>query len=214
MLSLSVLWILSTFGFAIAWHMVKVYWTAKTAKPSFQHDIWIVFGQKLNANLPTPEFKKRLDAAIEWQAHKQPKLIILQGGMTHKNTVSEAQAGQTYFYNSPKLINQCNSLTQLILEDKSRNTLENLRNTREYLQREKTSLKVTLISNRYHLLRCSIIAKNMGFSTELLPAESEWTLNLMQAYKILLEAFFLNWYHTGLFVSKILKNQKMLNKVL
>ncbi len=213
MLFLSVLWMLSTLGLALVWYVAKVYQVAKTAKPAFLNDIWIVFGKQLNENQLDIEFKQRLDAAIDRLSLEKPKCIILQGGITGKNSLSEAQAGQAYLFNSFKFITLYNDATSLILEDKSKNTLENLKYTREYLQQVKLPLKVTLISNRYHLLRCSIMAKNMGFSTVCLPAEGEWSLNLTQVYKILLEAVFLNWYCTGKFVSELLNNKRILHKI-
>ena len=213
MLSLSVLWVLSTLGLVLVWYVVKVYKVAKIAKPLSQNDIWIVFGKQLNENKLDIEFKQRLNAVIDRLAIKAPKCIILQGGVTGKNSLSEAQSGQAYLFNSPKFISLYNNAPSLVIEDKSTNTLENLRNTRAYLQQEKLPLNVTLVSNRYHLLRCSIMAQNMGFSTIYLPAEKEWTLNLTQVYKVLLEAFFLNWYCTGKFVSQILNNERILNKI-
>jgi uncharacterized SAM-binding protein YcdF (DUF218 family) len=213
MLSLSVLWVFITLGFVLFWYGAKVYQVAKTAKPNVQNNIWILFGKQLKANQLDVEFKQRLNAIIDWLVTEKPKCILLQGGITGGNTFSEAQAGQAYLFNSPKFIREQSHLTALILEDNSINTLENLKHTREYLQQENLPLKVTLISNRYHLLRCSIMAENMGFSTVYLPAEKEWHLNLTQVYKVLLEAFFLNWYCTGKFVSQLLNNHRILNKI-
>lgn len=213
MLSLSVLWVLITLGLVLVWYAAKVYQVAKTANPSFQNDIWIVFGKGLNKNQLDIEFKQRLNAVIDWLSIEKPKYIILQGGITGKNTFSEAKSGQAYLFNSSKFITLYSNAISLILEDKSKNTLENIKHTREYLQQAKLPLKVTLISNRYHLLRCSVVAKNMGFSTTCLPAEKEWTLNFTQVYKILLEAVFLNWYCTGKFVSQLLNNERILHKI-
>ncbi len=213
MLSLSALWAFSTLGLVLVWYIAKIYQVAKTAKPTFQNDIWIVFGKQLNENQLDIEFKQRLNAIIDWFAMEKPKCLILQGGITGENSLSEAEAGQAYLFNSPKLITLYSSATSLILEDKSQNTLENLKHTREYLQQAKLPLNVTLISNRYHLLRCSVMAQNMGFSTTYLPAEKEWHLNLTQVYRILLEAIFLNWYCTGRFVSRLLNNERILHKI-
>ncbi len=213
MLSLSVLWVLSTLGLVLVWYVAKVYQVAKTAKPDSLNDIWILFGKQLNENQLDIEFKQRLNAVIDRLSIDNPKSIILQGGITGKNSLSEAQAGQAYLFNSSEFISLYSDATLLILEDKSKNTLENLKHTREYLQQAKLPLNVTLVSNRYHLLRCSIMAKNMGFSAVCLPAEKEWSLNLTQVYKILLEVSFLNWYCTGRFVSQLFNNERVLNKI-
>jgi len=215
-LSLSFIWVVLLLGMPLVWHFYRVYnVAAKTGAPKEAIGTWIIFGKKLQNNQLDSEYKQRITASYQALKNHYPRTLIFQGGITHNNTVSEAQAGLKYF-NSLFIEPYSHQKTSfhLLLEDKSKNTLENLRNTREYLQHRQLPLKVTLISNRYHLLRCSIIAKNMVFSTELLPAESEWNFNLIQAYKILLEALFLNWYHTGLFISKMLNSQRMLNKIL
>ncbi len=213
MLSLSVLWGLSTLGLVLVWYAAKIFQVAKINQADFQNDIWIVFGKQLTENQLDMEFKQRLNTVIDWLAIEKPSYIILQGGITGKNTQSEAQAGQAYLFNSTGFINEYHTATAVILEDTSMNTLENLKHTREYLQQAKLPLNVTLISNRYHLLRCSVMAKNMGFTTGFLPAEKEWYLNLTQVYKIFLEAFFLNWYCTGRFVGRLFNNKRMLNKI-
>jgi uncharacterized SAM-binding protein YcdF (DUF218 family) len=215
MLSLSFIWIIALLGLPLIWQFYRVYNVASTScSPKQTVDTWIIFGKKLQNNQLDSEYKRRITATYQALKNHHPRTLIFQGGITHNNTVSEAQAGLEYF-NSLFIEPYSHQKTKLrfLLEEKSKNTLENLINTREYLQREQRPLKVTLISNRYHLLRCSVIAQNMGFSTELLPAESEWKFNLIQACKIILEAFFLNWYSTGKFVSTVLNNKRMLNKI-
>jgi len=104
MLLLSVLWMLSTLGLALVWYVAKVYQVAKTAKPDSLNDIWILFGKQLNENQLDIEFKQRLNAVIDRLSIEKPKYIILQGGITGKNTLSEAQAGQAYLFNYSKFI--------------------------------------------------------------------------------------------------------------
>jgi len=215
MLSFSLIWATVLLGLPLIWQFFRAYNVAsKTALPKQATGTWIIFGKKLQHNQVDLEYKQRITAAYQALENHHPKTLIFQGGVTQKNTLSEAQAGLKYF-NS--LFTETQSLqkknVKLLLEDRSKNTLENLKQTRKLLFEQQEPLNVVLISNRYHLLRCSIIAKNLGFSTELLPAENDWTLNLRQVYKILLESIFLNWYSTGKFVSLLLNNKRMLNKI-
>ncbi len=100
----SLVWI---FIFIIAWASLVAFFN----KSSFQNDIWIVFGKQLNKNQLDIEFKQRLDAAIDRLSLEKPKCIILQGGITGKNSLSEAQAGQAYLFNSFKFITLYNDAT-------------------------------------------------------------------------------------------------------
>lgn len=213
MLFLSVLWILITLGIILIWYSKNIYQTAKTATPNHQPPVWIIFGKKLQKNQLDYDFIERLNAVIFWTAVNKPTLIILQGGVTGNNTLSEAQAAKEYLIRSNIFVTLYNHGTNLVLEDLSKNTLENLKQTRELLQQQNLPLTVTLVSNRYHLLRCETMALNMGFRITFLPAEKTFKLDLKQVYKILLEAIFINWYHTGRFISKVVKNQRMLKKI-
>ncbi|BCN93096.1 hypothetical protein THMIRHAM_08810 [Thiomicrorhabdus immobilis] len=216
MLSLSFIWAAILLGLPLIWQFYQAYKVAsKTVIPKETIGTWIIFGKKLQQNQIDLEYKQRIIAAYQALENLHPKTLIFQGGFTHTNTVSEAQAGLKYFnslFTEARLCQKKN--VNILVEDKSRNTLENLKQTRKLLLEQQVPLEVVVISNRYHLLRCSIIAKNLGFTSTFLPAETTYQLNLSQLYKLSLEALFLNWYHTGLFISKILNNQRMLNKVL
>ena len=69
------------------------------------------------------------------------------------------------------------------LESASRDTLQNLRNARASLGRRAQlrpdhesgppgPLRVTRLSSRYHLARCALFARQLGFDAELCAAES------------------------------------------
>lgn len=209
LLFLSILWGIGTLG--IAWY-VQIWRILRTSKSCFSQplvaNVWIVFGKKLQQDKIDATYRQRLDRVIENTATFSPQLVILQGGVTKRNTISEAKAGKAYLQSQIFNLN-----FQLILESSSRNTLENLKQTRNYLQTHQRALNVCLISNRYHLHRCAVIAKNLGFNVEFLPAEKHWVLNCQQLSNVLLEAFFLNWYWTGRVVSQLLKNKRMLDKI-
>ena len=59
--------------------------------------------------------------------------------------------------------------TSVHLEAQSRDTLQNLRNARELLG-EGMHRRVTLLSNRYHLARCALFARQLGYDWELCAA--------------------------------------------
>ncbi|VAW49511.1 hypothetical protein MNBD_GAMMA03-1925 [hydrothermal vent metagenome] len=212
MLFLSVLWGVCTLGFAWVFQFWRVINTSKSCviqSSLVSSSCWIVFGKQLQNNQIDDEYRQRLDRLIESAPLLQPHLVVLQGGVTQENSISEAEAGQAYLQSQQAF----NLNFKLILEASSRNTLENLKQTRYYLEAHQLDLKVCLVSNRYHLHRCAVMAENLGFEITLLPAEKSWALNYKQVSKVVLEAFLLNWYWTGRMVSQLLKNQRMLDKI-
>lgn len=214
MLSLSCLWIVLSFGTILIWYSILVYRAAHRECFKPHYSVWLVFGLQLTQNKMAVEYQNRIDAMIAMLPLVQPKIIIFQGGITGDNSETEAFVGAEYFKASLIKKNQAvPSGVQLVLEDRSKNSLENLRNTRNYLQANNLPLKVVLVTSRYHLLRCRLMAENLGFKTEFLSEEPVQAFNFKQFKKIVLEAFFINWYQTGKFISHFFKHQRMLNRI-
>lgn len=83
--------------------------------------------------------------------------VILSGGITHNNTSSEAYVMKEY------LIKNGISDKRIILEDKSIDTIENIKNCVEYI---KPNSKVVIISSNYHILRAKMICKLYGLNVK------------------------------------------------
>ena len=196
------------------WYAYRVHRVAKTAESSFQNPVWVVFGKQLKNNRLDYEYRQRLDRAFEMLKLQPPEYLVLQGGVTNRNSISESEAGRAYLDSRASESNyRFGSHYNVVLENRSRNTLENLKNSRDYLVSNQLPLKVGLITNRYHLLRCAVMAESLGFKAHYIPAENSWSLNAEQLYKIMLEAFFLNWFFTGKSVGYFLKNRRIITKI-
>jgi uncharacterized SAM-binding protein YcdF (DUF218 family) len=214
MLSLSILWILLSCGLALLWHGILVYRVASRHYPVPKHSIWLLFGLQLQQNRMALEYQQRIDVVIATLRITQPDLIVFQGGLTGNNTVTEANIGEEYF--NRVLARDHEAILarpQTVLEDRSKNSLENLRNTREYLLSKKLPLNVVLVTSGYHLRRCRLMAENLGFKTEFLLQKSVPSFSIKSFNKIILEAFLINWYQTGKFISLLFRNQRMLNRI-
>ncbi len=211
MLSLSILWIVLSCGLALLWHGILVYRVARKRYPVPKHSVWLVFGLQLTQNKMALEYQHRIDAVISALQVSQPDMVIFQGGITGNNTVTEASIGRDYFLSQSN--QEAFSHPKTILEDRSKNSLENLRNTREYLQSKALPLKVVLVTSGYHLRRCRLTAENLGFKTEFLSKKLASPFTIRSFNKIILEAFLINWYQTGMFISRLFRNQRMLNRI-
>ncbi|MDG6774327.1 YdcF family protein [Thiomicrorhabdus sp. ZW0627] len=212
MLSLSILSALLTFGFFWFWRAFQCYRIAQSAETSLPDKTsipLIVFGKQLHENRMDEDFKTRLNrvSTLQNTIHPDQKIFLL-GGITNQNTVSEAQAGaDALLAEHPELSDK------LVLEESSRNTLENLKQARIYLNEHNLPLQAGLITNRYHLNRCQVMAKGLGLDGTLIAAEDDFVADFQNLYKIFMEAFFIHWYHTGSFISRWLNNKRMLSKI-
>lgn len=208
-LLLSTVLICLTLGVSWLWMSRRTYLTAKKAPSTGDAQIpLIVFGKQLVQNQIDTDYQLRLERTLDAVRHTPNVSIILLGGTTDDNLLSESEVGQRY------LITQQPELeTHLILEKSSRNTLENLQQAKQYLLAQQYSLHVRLLSNRYHLYRCKLIATGLGLKADLIAAETEFVLSWPQSYKIIIEGFLNHWYHTGAFISRLFNNQRMLSKI-
>lgn len=200
-LMVSILVLLGSAGFFFALILVRILYQAKTSScSSFAPDsVCLVFGKQLVGNQPDREYIARLDRLIDCGSHR----AILMGGQTPGNKLSEALAGLKYL--QAKGI----ELHSVRLEQDSRSTLENLRNSRQLIQNR----TAVIISNRYHLSRCSILAKSFAIQHELCAAEADFPLNAETFVKCLIEAFYIHWFYSGKYWAKLTGNRRMLNKI-
>jgi len=172
----------------------------------------LALGKRLEEGRISHDFRLRLDKAISLHSESENATIIVVGGKRGGDRLTEAQAGRDY------LLDKGIAPASVILEDKSRHTLENLRETRNILEKMTSTgsdpiCPVALVSNRYHLARCGMIADGLGIRHVLCPAESSLLLGVSTVLNLLMEAFFVHWYKVGDFFSTLTNNQRMLGRI-
>jgi len=182
--------------------LFKVVRQAVTAGISADGDgIYLVFGKKLVGGSVDEDYCRRLDRLLRLPY----QTTILLGGDTG-GPMSEAQAGREY------LERRGFALSHLHLEEKSKNTLENLKNARRMIALWQGRL-VIIVSNRYHLLRCGVLADSLGFSYRLCASEGRFRCDVATVKKCLNEAFFLHWFYTGKYWARLTRNRRMLDRI-
>ncbi len=115
-------------------------------------DAIVVLGASQWKGVPSPMLKARLDHAHELYGEGIAEYIILTGGKSEGNTISEAGAGKIYLYNKgvPE--------DKILTEGESRTTKESLRNVAEILEDNDIN-EVLFVSHGYHLYRVKKIAE-------------------------------------------------------
>ncbi len=169
---------------------------------------WLVFGKRLRSGRPDADFELRLIRlhALR-QEYPQVRTLIL-GGRSADQSRSEARAGAEYL---AALAGR--ELDDIQLEERSRDTLENLRNAMRALQGSPAALPVTLISNRYHLARCGLLARHLGLHCQLCAAETRWRWSGHGLLQVFSEAGYVCWFAIGKRWIKLIGSERMLSRI-
>ena len=107
----------------------------------------------------TPLLRGRCDAAIKaWKDGGQKAKIICSGGQGPNEVISEAQAMASY------CISQGVPEADVLLEDKSTTTEENLRFSKAIMDARGGASRCTIATNSYHCLRAAMFARREGLN--------------------------------------------------
>ena len=141
--------------------------------------IMIVLGCKVEEWGPSVLLRDRLEEALDyWEEH--PGLtIVVSGGQGPNEPTTEARAMADY------LIDAGVPEEQLLLEDQSHNTDQNLRYTMALLEEEdlEPGEGVVIVSNGFHLARARLLAERAGFEqVSTLAAPSSHLPSLLYMY--------------------------------
>ncbi|WP_428774436.1 YdcF family protein [Vibrio sp.] len=129
--------------------------------------IILVLGKRLYADSLTPEGESRVLALIDFLSSREnnKSALLFCGGVTAGQRVSEAQAMYDRFCHATQT-DHLIAKERILLEQKSTNTVENIRHGAEALIQSGLvprgeRVKVVLVSNDYHLRRLLTIQQTM-----------------------------------------------------
>lgn len=130
-------------------------------------DFIIIHGAGLlNGSEVSPLLAKRIDKGIEVykknhnqkvQSNKRIRYakIIVSGGKGSDEDISEAQAMKNY------LLNRCIPEDDIIVEDKSTTTYENLKFSKDIMEGIIPNYSCVFVTNNYHVFRTGLYAKRL-----------------------------------------------------
>ncbi|WP_455218116.1 YdcF family protein [Kaarinaea lacus] len=197
-------------GITGLWALRIVYRHAAVATPVIpgDHQFLLVLGKRLENGKADAEYQQRLQRAAHILKNLPDGQAVILGGITGGHPVSEAEAGKDI------LVGLGISASKILMEDSSRDTLENLRFAREMLSNSNTTQQpVALITNRYHLARAHTFAGGLGIDHTLCAAEDRFTMNANILARLVIEAYFLHWYYSGKYWSAWTNNKKWLDRI-
>jgi uncharacterized SAM-binding protein YcdF (DUF218 family) len=206
-LLLSNLVLLATAGLYWLWLIKVVYYFSKNTPVNAQNcDLIAVLGMRPDNNQINREFKLRLNRAVSLFEQGYANTVLVIGGKTGNNTHSEAELGVRY------LLEQGVSSNNLMAEDHSRHTLENLHNAKRFFLKQPDQV-AALVTSRYHLARSHRMANSLCIAHRLCAAEDEFKLTPKSLVNIMKEAYFIHWYEIGKAWAYSVNSRKSLNRI-
>jgi uncharacterized SAM-binding protein YcdF (DUF218 family) len=125
----------------------------------------VVLGAAQYVGRPSPVLRARLDHAIAlWKRGLSPR-IIFTGGFGDGDTTSEAAVGQRY------AIQHGVPARAILIENKGRSTSESIKQVATLMERE-PSREIILVSDPFHMLRLSILARRYGLNPYTSPTKT------------------------------------------
>lgn len=127
-------------------------------------DYIIILGARVKGEIPSLALQYRIDAAANYMKKNKETIAIASGGQGPGEDITEADA-----IKEGLLVHGISS-NRIILEDKSTDTVENIRFSKklipDYLENG------LLVTNDFHLYRAKSIAKDQGLNLQGIPAET------------------------------------------
>lgn len=123
-------------------------------------EVMIVLGCQVKPWGPSILLQDRLDEALNYLEDHSDLLVVVSGGQGPDEPSTEARAMADY------LMEHGISEEQILLEEASHNTVQNLRNSYALLEQEGYDLEdteVLIVSNGFHLTRARMLAERVGF---------------------------------------------------
>ena len=134
-----------------------------------RYDFIVIHGAGLMGEELTPLLRGRVDRAYDlWVAQGRQAIFVPSGGQGADEAMSEAEAMARYL----------GSLgvpdSQIVLEDASTTTWENLINSRDLIAglTEEDSPRSVLVTSDYHVFRTAMYARAVGFNADGLGAKT------------------------------------------
>ena len=156
--------------------IATLYCNIKASKhiPEYNKDFVIILGSKINRDgtLP-PLLKGRCDKAIEfgkkqYENNKKKIVYIPSGGKGKDEVISEAEAMKKY------LLDNGIKENQIIIENKSTSTIENMRFSKNIIDSVNNDAKISFSTTNYHVFRSGVIACEQGIDCEGIGSKTKW----------------------------------------
>lgn len=141
--------------------------------PKFDKDYIIILGCQIKKDgTLTNLLKSRVDRAIEFRNMQKENtgkdlIFVPSGGKGNDEIMTEAEAMSNY------LLEQGIEKNKILIEDKSKNTYENIEFSNKLITDKNKDVKIVFSTTNYHVLRAGILATKQGIKVEGIGAKTK-----------------------------------------
>ena len=157
----------------VQYFIIKEYITdRKAVNENKKVDYVIILGARVKGEKPAKSLMERIKAATKYLKKNPEVKVIATGGKGKNEGIAEGVAIKI------ELLKNGISEDRIILEDKSKNTVENFRFSLEKIRNSENGknknsenngnrkIKVLIVTNDYHIFRSKNIARKVGFDNK------------------------------------------------
>jgi len=129
-------------------------------------DYVIVLGAKVKESGISREFAVRIDSALAYWEENKSATIFLTGGQGDDEPMAESKAAMEYIKAKTGEKSKSQVYPNMLFEDKSTTTLENLKYALEVIKADggNENSNIVIVSSQFHLYRTSLYAKALGYN--------------------------------------------------
>lgn len=159
--------------FFVQYFIIKEYINdRKAVNENKKVDYVIILGARVKGEKPAKSLMERIKAATEYLKENPEVKVIATGGKGKNEGIAEGVAIKR------ELLKNGISEDRIILEDKSKNTVENFRFSLKKIRNSENGknknsenngnrkIKVLIVTNDYHIFRSKNIARKVGFDNK------------------------------------------------
>ena len=126
------------------------------APESSRPPVVVVLGCRVKGLKPSILLGERIKAAYEYLSANPDSVCICSGGQGDDEIISEAQCIRD------ELVKMGIPASRLYMEDKSTSSRENLKFSKEIMEREDLGDTIVIVTNSWHELRAQMVASDLG----------------------------------------------------
>lgn len=166
--------ILMGLGILIFLILEGLIWQAGRKAESQPSDYLLILGARVRGETVSLTLRDRLEQGLAYLKQHPGTPVIVSGGQGDGENIPEAEAMKRY------LTERGVPAGQILKEDRSRDTFQNVKLSRQMLENsgvDPEKVTITLVTSDFHMFRAHLLAERAGFHVLNLPASTpEFTL--------------------------------------
>ncbi|MED1204635.1 YdcF family protein [Heyndrickxia acidicola] len=142
----------------VVWKYEQINSYGRSIKPVKSDAIIVLGAAVVGKDQPSPVLQERLTSALTLYRQHYASSFILTGGQGVGESIAEAEASQRYLESKgvPSAV--------MYLDNKSKNTWENLFNAKQIMQKQGMHTAI-IVTDFYHQERAQLYARELGMNT-------------------------------------------------